>query len=251
MSYSDSAMLCDKARCRLRSDLSRQAAWPKRPLLCHSPPPLVQNQLKLEIQISLQFNAAGHGRAPRAHLPRGMGLMLPGHTARLLVVPRGRSPANGRSLLRRHVAPWAYGIDSASSRLLRCQHNHCGTIRAAGAVWPSATSRVFADSLSTGVFISFVEHRLVIQGFFSQVGDSTPPFLCRRLGLTVPLLQVFLLRRFPIPATYHTPGSRCFGTTPPVRSRRESSRVPFPSLAPHRSGGSLHRELMLAGWVSG
>ena len=171
-------------------------------------------------------------RALRAHLPRAMGWMLPGHTARLLVVPRGRSPANGRSLLRRHVAPWAYGIDSASSRLLRCQHNHCGTIRAAGAVWPSATSRVFADSLSTGVFISFVEHRLVIQGCFSQVGDSTPPFLCRRLGLTLHPLCRFSCFVALLSQRSLTPRLPVFWHHPPVRSRRESSRVPFPSLHP-------------------
>ena len=232
MSYSDSAMLCDKARCRLRSDLSRQAAWPKRPLLCHFTPPPGSEPAEAGNPDLPSIQRRGPRARSQGALASVIAGKLPGHTARLLVVPRGRSPANGRSLLRRHVAPWAYGIDSASSRLLRCQHNHCGTIRAAGAVWPSATSRVFADSLSTGVFISFVEHRLVIQAFFSQVGDSTPPFLCRRLGLTLyPLCRFSFFAAFPSqrPLTSRLP---VFWHHPPVRSRRESSRVPFPSLHP-------------------
>ena len=140
-------------------------------------------------------------------------------------------------------------VDSAGASIIIFD---CGTIRAAGAVWPSATSRVFADSLSTGVFISFVEHRLVIQGFFSQVGDSTPPFLCRRLGLTLyPLCRFSFFAAFP---SYRprSPRLPVFRHHPPVRSWRESSRVPFPSLHPTGlEDPCIDWELMLGGWVSG
>ena len=77
---------------------------------------------------------------------------------------------------------------------------------------------------------------------------SSPPHLATRPYAV--LMQVCLFRSFPIPATSHTPAPGVLA--PPSGSIPEGViSCPFPLPAPHRSGGSLHRELMLVGWVSG
>ena len=172
---------------------------------------------------------------PRARLHRGMAGKLPGHTARLLVVPGGDHQLNGRCALLVMLHLGRTGstprrVDSSGASIIIVAQfvppELCGRLPPAASLLICCLQVCSLCSSSVACLYRASSRRLVTPRPLPCFADS---------ALRCTPYAGFPFSQLSHPSDLSHPGSRCFGTTLRFDPGGSHLSCPLPLPAPHRS----------------